>query len=793
MFNIEAKSVGEAWVSFIEAVYEHGLEYFDDDEQIKELDDILIKMEIGSISIEKDIVNYVLDPILEKYADKHVADQYLKKIQTTEIIEELRSSYGKRIFAQEYLDYPNGFDQFKWLLYHIAKKPETKSATISLLQPNEQGVYLDEQGNKQGTRIPCLDVIDCKLRDGKLNTKVFFRSQNAHNAYANYLGIFWLAHKLARELQKEFEHYENKGKTLPFGSRVELGSLHVYVSNGHFYAKDQKKIEQLLSEYGKGLFKAYSVCDVLNNFLVKNCFRNPYTWMNDLFDAYEYCANLLTACIIVGNRLNLNEWYVIDKDQNFTMGRVIQRFRNLYQRDVHIKNILKNSRKADICSFLDATARLCDDLRKNEETYTSILEEKKVDDLKSDDMDIIVLRLFDIVLYLRNYINHERQNIQVSTYSALKDVYDSLILLTGGINLKNYKASKCIVFVNNNGQDIVYCLNAIKDGSNFIYRDMNYQTVMDVNTWKQSAAEGQHESRTKIKTSDKSIDEPNQFKEFGSIQDIRNSFIFVNSGTIKFSAYGAIGYDYENVESFYIAKYPVSNREFLHFLLNNESHFAKKKNIPEFMKDFFSLEAKSENGNYSNIRQSSLLDHAVYFIDWEDAVLYCNFLSTQLKLDPVYTLDSKGEYVSNLSHNGFRLPTELEWYYTATCGKGSKAIAPDIADVVNGDNIRFKGPFRKTKPNNELKANDWGICGMLGNINEFTNTATRKYRFKKSEERMGLKGDSKRVIIKGGSFATKYDEIKSHNFTKDVSIYNMHYIGIRLVINSLDGDIWRDG
>jgi len=785
MFSIDTKSVGESWVSLIEAIYEHGTEFYDDDELIIELDDILIKMELASIAIEEDTIDYSTDPILEKYADKYVADQYLKKIQTTEIIEELRSSYGKRIFAQEYPDHPNGFDQFKWLLYHIANKPETKSATISLLQANEQGVYLDDKGNKIGTRIPCLDIIDCKLRDGKLNTKVFFRSQNAYNAYANYLAVFWLAHKLARELQKEFVRQEYEEKKLRFGSCVELGSLHVYVSNGHFYEKDRSKVEQLLSEYGKVLNKSTSVCDVLNSFIAKNCFRNPYTWMNDLFDAYEYCANLLTACIIVDSKLKLNDWYEIDKDQNFTMGRVIQRFRNLFQMDTSIKNKIKNSNEADVRSFFGEAARLCDDLRKNEDLYSNVLEGKKVDDLKSNSINTVVSRLFEIVLYIRNYISHERQNIQISTCSALKDVYDSMIMLTRDIDIKNYIDSKCIAFCNNNGQDIIYCLNAIKEGSNYIYRDMNYRSVMNVNLWKQTA-DDLTEPHTRIITREKSIDHPDQFRKFGNIQDIRDSFIFVNSGMIKFRAYDAIGYEYENVESFYMAKYPVSNRDFLHFLVNNESHFSKKKNTPEFMNDFFSLKARSVDRSNDYIPQSSLLDHAVYFIDWEDAVLYCNFLSTKQKLEPVYTFDSKGEYVSNLSHNGFRLPTELEWYYTATCGKGAKAIAPNIADVVNGDKTKYKGTYRKTKPNYELKENNWGICGMLGNINEFTNNATKKYKLKKSEEGMGLKGDSKRVIIKGGSFATKYDEIKFHNFTKDVSIYNMHYVGIRLAINSLD-------
>ena len=76
---------------------------------------------------------------------------------------------------------------------------------------------------------------------------------------------------------------------------------------------------------------------------------------------------------------------------------------------------------------------------------------------------------------------------------------------------------------------------------------------------------------------------------------------------------------------------------------------------------------------------------------------------------------------------------------------------------------------------------------MLGNINEFTNTSTGKCRLKKSEARIGIKENTKRVIIKGGSFSTAFREIKKYNFTKDVSIHNLHHVGFRLVINSLEG------
>lgn len=201
---VVGNTVGDTWVRYLRSVIKYGEHYHDEGERILELEDVVL-------CVEDDIEN---DPILEKYADMHLKGLYLQKMQSTEIVKELNASYGKRIYDQL------GVNQYQWCYQRLKNKPESKAATMSLLLPDDPG-----------PRIPCLNIIDFKLRDGILNTKTFFRSQNAMNAYGNLCALFWLSGNMARDLH------------------VKRGNLTCFIANGHIYENRLSSAEQIVSNF----------------------------------------------------------------------------------------------------------------------------------------------------------------------------------------------------------------------------------------------------------------------------------------------------------------------------------------------------------------------------------------------------------------------------------------------------------------------------------------------------------------------------------------------------------------
>lgn len=201
-------SGGRNWINYCKNVLDYGSKFHDEEEKIKELTDVFLVFNTFDPK----------DKIFKELGDKKLVSLYRKKMETTEIVPELNSSYGKRLYDQL------GIDQIDWIVKRLKSKPETKAATISLLLPNDPG-----------PRIPCLSLIDIKVREGRLHLTGFFRSQNVTRSYANFIAIHYLHKKIAK------------------ATGYPLGQMKFMVSSAHIYEKDIETVEKLLKESKKYL------------------------------------------------------------------------------------------------------------------------------------------------------------------------------------------------------------------------------------------------------------------------------------------------------------------------------------------------------------------------------------------------------------------------------------------------------------------------------------------------------------------------------------------------------------
>jgi formylglycine-generating enzyme required for sulfatase activity len=133
-------------------------------------------------------------------------------------------------------------------------------------------------------------------------------------------------------------------------------------------------------------------------------------------------------------------------------------------------------------------------------------------------------------------------------------------------------------------------------------------------------------------------------------------------------------------------------------------------------------------------------DQPVVNVSWNEAALFCNWLSRQDRLPPFY-LEEDGQVTGwNADSHGYRLPTEAEWDFAARIGPqadplmfpwGSEVYPPPgvvenyadqgAADIVSFVLSNYSDGFPVSAPVGSFQPNQNGMRDLSGNVSEWIN------------------------------------------------------------------------
>ena len=198
--------VGDAWLAVLRSIADNGAIVNSGEEIYRELKGVVFSARCDFPDI-----------ILDKYA-KSANILWMKKNFTSfNTITELN---GARSYASRLFSYGETKNQLKWVAQKLNANQNTRSATITMLEPLTDQSY-----------IPCISMLDFDVSDGKLNIYVYARALDfGKKAYANMLSIW--------DILKDMSAYTS----------IEIGKMIWICKSVHYYSADFEQIEKMLGE-----------------------------------------------------------------------------------------------------------------------------------------------------------------------------------------------------------------------------------------------------------------------------------------------------------------------------------------------------------------------------------------------------------------------------------------------------------------------------------------------------------------------------------------------------------------
>ncbi len=181
----------------------------------------------------------------------------------------------------------------------------------------------------------------------------------------------------------------------------------------------------------------------------------------------------------------------------------------------------------------------------------------------------------------------------------------------------------------------------------------------------------------------------------------------------------------------------------------------------------------------------------VVFVNWYDAVKWCNALSEMEKKTPVYYIDAKlskvyrtGDTDVNIKNvkwdaDGYMLPTEAQWEYACKASSTNEYFwGSNPAD--SADFTWFKeNSMNSTHETGTKNPNGWGLYDIIGNVWEWCFDAYGDYKAQDEVQPAGPASGSVR-IIRGGCFNSTTDDFRTAVRVPEDPTYSSRDTGFRV-------------
>ena len=169
-------------------------------------------------------------------------------------------------------------------------------------------------------------------------------------------------------------------------------------------------------------------------------------------------------------------------------------------------------------------------------------------------------------------------------------------------------------------------------------------------------------------------------------------------------------------------------------------------------------------------------------VTWVEAIQYCNWLSTNFNLKPAYKKQN-GQYIFDITANGYRLPTDAEWVYAAKGGNKSKNYIYSGGNDLEAIAWYSKNSKKEPKTYGTKLPNEIGLYDMSGNVFEWCWDTYDPF-FYKIDTKINPKGPDRgdKRCIRGGSWdSSNLNYLKPDHQLNWVATSSNAFFGFRVV------------